>query len=507
MANVNKKIIQLHPKDNVAIATESLTKDTPIDTITTIDPIPKGHKIAIDDILEGEVIYKYAQIIGYAATDIKKGAHVHTHNILFKTIETNYEFDDGNHHHDSSLTQKQDYFMGYQRENGSVGTRNYIAILTSVNCSATAARKIATYFNDEIMQHYPNIDGVVAFVHGTGCGMAGNGDGFEALQRVMWGYAQNPNIAGVLMVGLGCEINQIEWLLEAYGLKEGPCMQVMNIQNVAGLQKTINLGIKKIERMLGEVNQFTRTKCPASHLTLGLQCGGSDAFSGITANPALGFASDLLVQQGGTTVLAETPEIYGAEHLLISRAISKEVATKLIERIHWWEDYVQRNLGSMNNNPSVGNKKGGLSTILEKSLGAVSKGGTSPLMGVYKYAEKIDTHGFVFMDSPGYDPCSVTGEIASGCNMIAFTTGRGSAFGSKPSPCIKIATNSAIYHRMTDDMDINTGAMIDEGISLEEKGKEIYDYLLKIASGQKSKSELQNLGDDEFVPWQIGATM
>jgi altronate hydrolase len=402
---------------------------------------------------------------------------------------------------------QRDTFMGYRRENGSVGTRNYIAIVTSVNCSATAARMIADHFTPDIMAQYPNVDGVAAFVHGTGCGMAGDGDGFEALQRVMWGYARHPNHAGVLMVGLGCEMNQIDWLLDAWGLKQGPLFQAMNIQNVAGLRRTVELGIEKVAAMLPLANEVERTPCPASELKVALQCGGSDAWSGITANPALGYACDLLVAQGGTGVLAETPEIYGAEHLLTRRAVDRAVGDKLIGLISWWQDYTTRNRGSMDNNPSPGNKKGGLTTILEKSLGAAAKGGTTPLTGVYKYAETVTARGFTFMDSPGYDPASVTGQIAGGCNLVCFTTGRGSAFGSKPSPTIKVATNSEMAARMSEDMDVDAGTILSGSVSVAQKGREIYEMFLAVASGEASKSEAQGLGDYEFVPWQIGAVM
>jgi altronate hydrolase len=397
--------------------------------------------------------------------------------------------------------------MGYRRQNGKVGTRNYIAVLTSVNCSATAARRIAEHFTPERLAAYPNVDGVSAFVHGTGCGMADAGDGFEALQRVMWGYARNPNVVGVLMAGLGCETMQIDWLMEAFGLTPGPLFQAMNIQDVGGLSRTVAAGIAKIEAMLPLANDVTREPCPASELMVALQCGGSDAWSGITANPALGHACDLLVAQGGTGLLAETPEIYGAEHLLTARARTQAVGEQLIERIRWWEDYTARNKGVMDNNPSPGNKKGGLTTILEKSLGASAKGGTTPLTGVYKYAEEVRARGFTFMDSPGYDPASVTGQIAGGCNLVCFTTGRGSAFGSKPSPTIKVATNTRMYERMTDDMDINAGDILDAGVTVEAKGREIYQAFLRVASGEATKSEAQGLGDYEFVPWQIGAVM
>jgi altronate hydrolase len=499
--------VRLDTTDNVVTAARALEVGTVIDGVRTRALIPSGHKIATSDIASGAPVRKYAQLIGYASSEIAAGDHVHTHNVEFRNIEGSYEFSTDLLPVVMVPDDQQDRFMGFRRENGSVGTRNYIAIVTSVNCSATAARMIADHFTPEVLADYPNVDGVAAFVHGTGCGMAGDGDGFEALQRVMWGYARHPNHAGVLMVGLGCEMNQIDWLLEAYGLKQGPLFQTMNIQSVAGLRRTVELGIKKVQAMLLIANQATRTPCPASKLMVALQCGGSDAWSGITANPALGYACDLLAAQGGTGVLAETPEIYGAEHLLTRRAVDRATGDRLISLIKWWEGYTARNNGSMDNNPSPGNKKGGLTTILEKSLGAAAKGGTSPLMGVYKYAEPVRTRGFTFMDSPGYDPASVTGQIAGGCTLVCFTTGRGSAFGSKPSPTIKVATNTEMAKRMSEDMDVDAGTILSQGTSVEEKGREIYDMFLRVASGEKTKSEAQGLGDYEFVPWQIGAVM
>ena len=499
--------VRLDPSDNVVTVTRATEAGTDIEGVATTGLVPSGHKVATRTISKGEAVIKYAQLIGYAEVNIAPGDHVHTHNVEFRNTDTDYEFSTDLRPVEPVEEAARDTFMGYRRENGKVGTRNYIAVVTSVNCSATAARRIADAFGPEELAHYPNVDGVVAFVHGTGCGMAGDGDGFEALQRVMWGYAKHPNHAGVLMVGLGCEMNQIDWLLETYGLKQGPTFQTMNIQNVAGLQKTIEMGVEKVRAMLPIANEARRTPCPASELTVALQCGGSDAWSGITANPALGYACDLLTAQGGTGVLAETPEIYGAEHLLTRRAVSREVGDRLVGLIRWWEDYTARNKGSMDNNPSPGNKKGGLTTILEKSLGAAAKGGTTPLTGVYKYAEEVRAKGFTFMDSPGYDPASVTGQIAGGCNLVCFTTGRGSAFGSKPAPTIKVATNSAMYGRMTGDMDVNAGEMLTGGASVEDKGREIYQMFLRVASGEMSKSEAQGLGDYEFVPWQIGAVM
>ena len=498
--------VRLDPADNVVSALRPLEVGAEVEPgVAARALIPRGHKVATAPVARGEVVRKYAQVIGYAAEDIAPGDHVHTHNVEFRNTSVDYEF--STDLRPVPRAETPDTFLGYRRASGRVGTRNYIAVLTSVNCSATAARKIASAFGPEEMAAYPHVDGVVAFVHGTGCGMAGSGEGFEALQRVMWGYAKHPNCAGVLMVGLGCEMNQIDWLLEAYGIEKGPLFQTMNIQDVAGLRRTVEAGIEKVRAMLPLANEARRTECPASELMVALQCGGSDAWSGVTANPALGYACDLLVAQGGAGVLAETPEIYGAEHLLTRRAATREVGEKLVGLIRWWEDYTERNKGSMDNNPSPGNKKGGLTTILEKSLGAAAKGGTTPLVGVYKYAEPVTAKGFCFMDSPGYDPASVTGQIASGCNLVTFTTGRGSAFGAKPSPSLKIATNTEMYMRMTEDMDVNAGRIVSDGASVEAVGREIYDMLLRVASGEPTKSEAQGLGDYEFVPWQIGAVM
>jgi len=478
------RTVRLSDADNVVTAIAQLAPGED----GAAELIPRGHKMAARAIARGEAVLKYAQVIGYAAGDIGPGAHVHTHNLEFRNVEAEYEF--STNLRPVAPVATLDSFMGYVRPSGRVGTRNYIAVLTSVNCSATAARMIAGHFTPDRLAAYPNVDGVVAFVHGTGCGMAGQGsEGFEALQRVMWGYARNPNIGGVLMAGLGCEMMQIDWLIEAYGLSPGPLFQAMNIQDMGGLRKTVDKGIEKIETMLPLVNQARRTPCPASELMVALQCGGSDAWSGVTANPAVGHACDLLVAQGGTGVLAETPEIYGAEHLLTARAADRATGDKLVDLIRWWEDYTARNKGSMDNNPSPGNKKGGLTTILEKSLGAVAKGGTTPLNGVYRYAEPVTARGFTFMDSPGYDPASVTGQIASGCTLVVFTTGRGSAFGSKPSPTIKVATNSEMYTRMSGDMDVDAGRILSGGATVEQVGREIYEMWLRVASGEQSKSE------------------
>ncbi|MEM7258766.1 MAG: altronate dehydratase family protein [Pseudomonadota bacterium] len=500
--------IRLADSDNVVVALRDLASGESIDGLTLIDDVPRGHKLAVSAISSGEKAIKYAQVIGYANCDIKAGVHVHTHNIEFRGTDHQYEYCTDNTEPELLSDSDRATFMGIKRADGQVGTRNFIAILSSVNCSATAVQHIANAFNKEtLLADYPNIDGVVAFSHSTGCGLADTGDGFDNLQRVLWGFAQHANVAGVLMVGLGCEVNQISSLAERYRLERGTLFRTMNIQWVGGHQKTVAAGIARIKEMLPLANEVQREPCSASALKLALQCGGSDGWSGITANPALGYAADLLVKNGGTAVLAETPEVYGAEHLLTRRAVDRDTGQKLIDRILWWEGYVERNGGSMDNNPSPGNKLGGLTTILEKSLGAVAKGGTTRLNGVYRYAEKIDRNGFVFMDTPGYDPASITGEVAGGCNLVAFTTGRGSTYGCKPSPSIKIATNTTMYDRLSDDMDVNAGRIVSDGATIAEVGQEIFDLLLDVASGKRSLSEQHGLGDHEFVPWQIGATM
>ncbi|MEX2632110.1 MAG: altronate dehydratase family protein [Tistlia sp.] len=509
MAQVSKLTIRLHGSDNVVIARAAILAGTPLEeeAVTTRDAIPFGHKIAVRDIDAGEPIAKYGQIIGFATDAIAAGSHVHVHNVGLHDFQRDYGVSSEARATAFLPEAERASFQGFRRANGGVGTRNYIGILTSVNCSATVGRYIAQSFDKDLLAAHPNVDGVVPLVHGTGCGMADSGEGYANLQRVLWGYARHPNFAGILMVGLGCEVNQIDFLLEAYGIERGPLFQTFNIQSAGGTRRAVAKGVELLGEMLPHADQARRETIPASELTLALQCGGSDAYSGITANPSLGAAADLLVRHGGTAILSETPEIYGAEHLLTRRAESPAVAEKLIERIHWWEDYARRNGGEMNNNPSPGNKAGGLTTILEKSLGAAAKGGTTNLCGVYRYAEPIATKGFVFMDSPGYDPCSITGQVASGANMVCFTTGRGSVYGCKPAPSLKLATNSDVFRRMDEDMDINCGAVLDEGIGVQEMGRRIFERLLEVASGARTKSELLGFGDDEFVPWQIGAVM
>ena len=500
--------IVLGDKDNVAIALKAILKDDSIGELglSARTDIPKGHKVAKRAIPSGEAVFKYGQIIGRSTKDISAGEHVHTHNIEFTDHKSGYEF--ATEVQNKSSVADNAEFLGYQRDDGTVGTRNYIGILTSVNCSGSVAKFVAEEAEKSgLLKRYKNVDGVVPIVHGSGCGMANSGEGYDLLFRTLSGYARNPNFAAILLIGLGCEVMQITDLVGKNRLQNEESFRYMTIQSEGGTSKTIERGMSTLTELLEYADQSKRQPSSVSKLTVGLQCGGSDGYSGITANPALGVASDILVQHGGISILSETPEIYGAEHLLTRRALTEEIGKKLLDRISWWEDYTARNGGEMNNNPSPGNKRGGLTTILEKSLGAVAKGGVAPLSGVFKYGEKINTQGFVYMDSPGYDPCSVTGQIASGANIIVFTTGRGSVSGYKPTPCIKLSTNTSMYRRMSGDIDLDCGDIIEDGVTLEDKGKQIFEQMVRVASGQKTKSEELGFGGSEFVPWQIGAVM
>ena len=504
--------IRLHSNDDVVIARTQLISGTKIEDITTKGLIPAGHKVATKVLNTGDAVRRYNQIIGFASKPIAAGEHVHTHNLDMGANKGDFARDYAvGADVKPELAKLDATFMGIKRADGRVATRNYIGILSSVNCSATAARAIADHFsrhnNPAALKDFPNVDGVVALTHGTGCGMDTDGLGMQILQRTLTGYATHPNFAGVLVVGLGCESNQINAWLADGNLTEGDNLRVFSIQDTGGTAKTVAKGIALINDMLPRANAVQREPCSAAHITIGLQCGGSDGYSGLSANPALGAAVDLLVAHGGTAILSETPEIYGAEHLLTRRAVRPDIAAKLIERIKWWEHYTEINGGEMNNNPSPGNKAGGLTTILEKSLGAVAKGGTSNLQAVCEYAEPVKAHGFVYMDTPGYDPVSATGQVAGGANLICFTTGRGSAYGCAPSPSLKLATNTALWRKQEEDMDINCGEIIDGGATVAEMGQRIFEMVLATASGGLSKSEKHGYGQNEFVPWQVGAVM
>jgi len=503
--------IRIHPADDVVIARQQLLGGTVLASlgVTVSGLIPPGHKLAVRVIKAGEPVRRYNQIIGIAKTDIAPGQHVHTHNLAFGDVAHDYAIGQG-----VQTTQYVAHpatFEGIVRPDGRVATRNYIGILTSVNCSATVARAIADHFrrdlHPEALAAHPNIDGVVALTHGGGCATASDGEPLRLLRRTLGGYARHANFGALMMIGLGCETNQISGLMEQEGLRISQRLQTFSIQDTGGTSKTVARGIELVQWMLDEANRVQRQPVPASHIVVGLQCGGSDGYSGISANPALGAAVDRLVRHGGTAILSESPEVYGGEHLLTRRAVSKEVADKLLARLRWWEDYCARNDGEMDNNPSAGNKAGGLTTILEKSLGAIAKSGTTNLVDVVEYAEPVTAKGLVFMDTPGYDPVSATGQVAGGANLICFTTGRGSAYGCAPSPSLKLSTNTALWLKQQEDIDINCGEVIDGTASIDEIGERIFRLMLETASGKRTKSELHGYGQNEFVPWQLGAVM
>lgn len=501
-------VLVLRDDDHVGVATRDLPAGTAVPlpggtTLVVRHGIPRGHKVALRAVPTGGPVHKYGQSIGRATCDIAPGDHVHTHNLGMADDERTYEV--GTARTTLPAPTQPRTFDGYRRADGRWGTRNYVGIVTSVNCSASTARLIADQFRGRVLEAYPHVDGVVALTHDTGCGLVPTSEGAQLTLRTLRGYADHPNIAALLVLGLGCEMLPPAAVLDGLDLPADKPVRVLSIQETGGIRRTVRAGVAAIEEMLPGIDALRREPAPVSELVLGLNCGGSDGYSGITANPALGRASDLLVAHGGTSVLAETPEVFGAEHLLLRRAVSREVAQRLLDRIDWWKQYTAAGGGTLDNNPSPGNKAGGLTTILEKSLGAVAKAGTADLTAVYEYAERVTTRGLAFMDTPGYDPVSVTGLVAGGATVVVFTTGRGSVLGCKPTPSIKVATNTATYLRMTEDMDLNAGRIVDGTATLEQVGQEIFDLVVEVASGRQTVSEELDLGADEFVPWQLGA--
>jgi altronate hydrolase len=508
--------VLLHSRDNVCVAARDLATGTPVTaggrTLRLIEPVRLGHKIALAPIAAGEAVVKYGQTIGFATTDVAPGSWVHSHNLTAGQFERDYAAASEIPPDPEPLTGRT--FDGYLRPNGAVGTRNYIAVISTVNCSASVSKYVAARFGGAALADYPNVDGVVAFTHGGGCGMQFGGEGHATLNRVLGGIARHPNIGGYVLIGLGCETATLGYLLEDQklvqiaGTSPGAAKRppVLSMQDVGGTTKTIEAAARLVEEMLPRANDVRRVPVPLSHLILGTNCGGSDGNSGVTANPALGVASDLVVAAGGTVVLGETTEIYGAEQLLTRRARTPAVAQKLIDRIRWWEWYTGLFGCTPDNNPSPGNKEGGLTTIYEKSLGAIAKAGSTALAAVYQYAEPVTAKGFVVMDTPGLDPVSVTGIVAGGAQVMVFTTGRGSCFGCKPTPSIKVATNTPMYQRMIDDMDLDAGTIL-SGRSVEDVGREIFAEIIAVASGKRTKSEQHGIGQEEFVPWQIGPTL
>ena len=506
--------VHLRPEDNVAVAARPIPEGAEIragdDTLVTTGRVGMGHKLALRPIRAGEAVLKYGQVIGFAGRDIPAGAHVHVHNVRADAFERDYAFCRDCPPPPPPPAQRRT-FQGYDRGDGRYGTRNYVAVISTVNCSASTSKYISERIRARgLLNQFPNVDGVVAITHKSGCAMQYDGPDHRQLDRTLAGFARHPNVAAYVLVGLGCETGQAihlidnEGLIQLNGSRKKPT--VLTIQECGGIGKTVEAGVRAVAELLPRVNDLRRTPLSADKLVLGTNCGGSDGNSGVTANPALGAASDLLVAQGGTSILGETPEIYGAEHLLTRRAVSRAVVEKLVERIKWWEWYTGLFGAEINNNPSPGNKEGGLTTIYEKSLGAIAKGGSTALVDVVGYAEPVRAKGLVVMDTPGYDPVSMTGIVAGGANVLVFTTGRGSVFGCKPAPSLKVATNTPLYRHMEDDMDVNAGVILD-GTPVGEVGRQIFEEILAVASGQKTKSERNGVGEEEFAPWNIGPTL
>ncbi|MGW2091905.1 UxaA family hydrolase [Promicromonospora sukumoe] len=530
---VSHDLLVLREGDDVAVATRDLSPGDQLvapgaGPLAVGQPVPRGHKIALRSVPVGGPVHKYGQVIGVATVPVAPGDHVHSHNLGFE--DGSREAPLGGTHHELSVPddEARPTFRGFRRADGRVGTRNFVAILTSVNCSASTAKMIADQFRGAALDEFENVDGVIALTHTSGCGLVPDSEGGQILLRTLRGYAAHPNVAGLLVLGLGCEMVPGAALSARSGqvadlgmpgigapddtrsgllaaIADDTVVRSLTIQEAGGVRASVRAGVAAVREMLPLVNQRERVECDVSELVLALNCGGSDGYSGITANPALGWASDRLVAYGATSVLAETPEVYGAEHLLTARATEPAVAKKLLDRIDWWRGYVAAGGGTLDNNPSPGNKAGGLTTILEKSLGAVAKGGQADLAAVYEYAEPITERGFGFMDTPGYDPVSVTGLVAGGANVVVFTTGRGSVFGCRPTPSIKVATNTPMYSVMSEDMDVNAGVIVDGTATVAEVGRQIFDRILAVASGEQTVSEELEIGAEEFIPWHMGA--
>ncbi|MBY6089927.1 UxaA family hydrolase [Maritimibacter alkaliphilus] len=501
-------VLRLSPGDNIVVAIREIPAGTalPTEGVTANHDVPQGHKVATRPIQAGAPILKFETVIGYAAHDIAAGDWLHSHNIKFDAVEKDYAFARDYVPTEILPPEQRATFQGIKRANGKVGTRNYIGLFVTVNCSATVARKIANYFDEERMEDWPNVDGVIPFIHESGCGMELTGEPMDLLRRTLAGYIRHPNMVGAVVCSLGCERNNLVQFFEEQSLAEGKMLHTVTMQHVGGTAQAIKDGKAAVRTMLDEANKIEREPCSAEHITIGMQCGGSDGLSGLTANPALGRAADILIRNGGTAILSETPEIFGVEHLLTRRARSEAVGRKLVERMDWWLEYTKGKDTQINGVVSPGNNAGGLANVLEKSLGGSKKGGTTGLMEVYRYAEPVVEKGFVFMDTPGFDPVSATGQIAGGANLICFTTGRGSCFGSYPSPTIKLASNTPMFTKMVEDMDINCGEIVDGTKTLDEMGEDIFQHILRIASGEKSKSEALGVGEEEFAPWPIGVT-
>jgi altronate hydrolase len=504
--------VVLDPRDNVAVVVSPLEAGRVVQTargsVVAGEPIAPGHKIALRGIAKGEQVVKYGEVIGRATQEIAQGSWVHVHNFVSEFDGTAYEYATRTPSTAYFPTQDAGTFLGYKRENGDVGTRNYVAVIATSNCSSHVATEIAERLKDVTYDTH-GVDGVVAFPHQEGCGHSQGEDTWQ-LERTIAGMIYHPNVGAVLMVSLGCEVNQLSTYvgttqLGQQAFRKGKLLIGLEMQSSGGTRQTIGRGVEQVRDLISHCQTMTRTPEPLSRVFMGTNCGGSDAFSGISANPALGYASDLLIRSRGTSILAEIPECMGAEHLLTRRALDEATGRRVIDVIRWYQEYLGRFGGKWDDNPSPGNKAGGISNIVEKSLGAVAKGGTTALTGVYRYAERVDKPGLVLMNTPGYDPVSLTGIAAGGANVIVFTTGRGSGIGFPIVPVIKVSSNSRIAESMRDNIDINAGKIVEGKETVQEVGQRIFEMVKRVCSGERTKSEL--LGHREFVPWRVGPVL
>lgn len=491
-------LIQIHENDNVAVALRDISKGEKLTlgkhTVIASEDIDKGHKIAFQDLAEGENIIKYGFAIGHATKPIKAGDYIHTQNIktnLKGLLDYTYEPALSSHN-----VSKNAEFMGYVRKNGEVGIRNEIWIVNTVGCVNKTAENLAKAANEKFAG---KTDGIFCYTHPYGCSQLG--EDHETTQKILADMVKHPNAAGVLVLGLGCENNNIPVFKTVLGEYDEERVKFLSTQEV---DDEIEAGLELIGQLVEYAGTFKREKVPASKLIVGLKCGGSDAFSGITGNPLVGRLSDILIEHGGTSVLTEVPEMFGAETILMNRCINTETFDKTVNLINNFKGYFMKHNQEIYENPSPGNKKGGISTLEEKSLGCTQKGGTGNVVDVLDYGERVKTPGLNLLRGPGNDIVAVTALMAAGVHMVLFTTGRGTPVGS-PVPTVKVSTNTDLYNRKNNWIDYNAGQLLD-GKEMDDVGEDFFNYVLKVASGEtQTKNEIN--GYREIAIFKDGVTL
>ncbi|MCR5537128.1 MAG: altronate dehydratase family protein [Succinivibrio sp.] len=494
------RCVVINPKEDVvAVALEDLKKgevmSTPAGEVVLKEDITRGHKFALHDLKEGDPIIKYGYPIGHATCRIEQGMHVHSQNVKTNLSGTNtYTY---NKVPPAALKQLNKTFEGYVRADGQVGIRNEVWIIPTVFCVNHIAKELEAYAREKLMD-YKNVDGCYALTHPYGCSQMGEDQ--ETTQRLLAALTRHPNAGTVLVLGLGCENNNLAVFKKFLDLNDDRLM-FLNSQDV---EDELESGYAIIDRLLEKTNKFTRQTVPLSKLRIGLKCGGSDGLSGITANPLIGRVSDLVVGAGGTSVMTEVPEMFGAEQILMNRACSEQVFNQTVDLINNFKNYFKTHGETVSENPSPGNKAGGITTLEDKSLGCVQKGGKAEVRGVLKYTETIKETGLNLLNAPGNDGVSCSALAASGVDIILFSTGRGTPF-STVVPTIKISTNNDLFSRKGGNwIDFNAGAIVD-GRDFDELAEELLDYILKVASGQLSVSEKR--GFHELLIWKDGVTL